>query len=169
MGSLERTYGKPCVLLNLYGIKDRIGAAPHTLMTFASFLGLEIRATENLKATLPGEVLMSKGTRMKARTLALRLTRRTRPAPSHGCPYCGCTIVRMERKKIVCTLCHGTFTLDRTGKAVRMTAGRIFGSPEHMLRHKTWLSNMKEKYLKRRKEILRITLPYKEVGQWSEP
>lgn len=166
---LEKTYGKPCLLLSLYGMDDRIGVAPHTLMTFASFLGLEIRAVESLKAALPGEVLMDKRTAIRARSLARRLLPDSRPAKGRGCPFCGCPIVRMERSNFVCTLCHGTFTLDKGGNAVRMASGGIFGTPGHMLRHKDWLSAMKEEYLKRRKEILKATLPYKTVGQWDEP
>ena len=38
-----------------------------------------------------------------------------------------------------------------------------------MLLHKTWLTGMKQEFLKRRKEILKTTLPYKDMGEWLEP
>jgi NAD(P)H-dependent FMN reductase len=166
---LERTYGKPCILLNLYGMGERIGAAPHTLLTLASFLGLRIKASVNVKAALPGEVLLNKSTLLKAEKLANRLFSGERTTRGHGCPFCGCDIVRMERKGFICTLCHGSFAIDHAGKAVRVKEGEIFGTPEHMLLHKTWLSGMKQEFLKKRKEILKTTLPYKDMGEWIEP
>jgi multimeric flavodoxin WrbA len=166
---LERTYGKPCIILNLYGMGERLGAAPHTLMTLASFLGLKIRANVNVKAALPGEVLLSKNIASKARKWANDLFSEEKKRPSTGCPFCGCSIVRMERKGFLCTLCHGSFGIDRSGKVVRIKEGEIFGTPEHMLLHKAWLSGMKQEFLKRRKEILKTTLPYKDMGEWIEP
>ena len=166
---LERTHGKPCILLNLYGMGDRLGAAPHTLMTLASFLGLDIKASANIKAALPGEVLMGEDTPSKALSLADRLFSQAHPEPAHGCPFCGCDIVRMEEQGFICTLCHGRFRVDSSGKTVRIKEGDIFGTPEHMLLHRGWLGGMKQEFLTRRKEILKITLAYKDLGEWIEP
>ena len=47
-----------------------MGAAPHTLMTLASFLGLKIKANVNVRAALPGEVLLNKNIASKARKWA---------------------------------------------------------------------------------------------------
>ena len=166
---LEKTYGKPCVLLNLYGMGDRLGAAPHSLRTLASFLGLDIRAEVNIKAALPGEVLLDKDTAKQAESLARRLLSERPTRQRGGCPFCGCDIVRMEEKRFVCTVCHGKFRISPSGRVVRLEGGEIFGTPEHMLLHRGWLTGMKEEFLKRRKDILRITLPYKDVGEWIEP
>jgi len=35
-----------------------------------------------------------------------------------------------------------------------------------MLLHKSWLRGMKEEFMKRRKEILRLTQQYKDIGEW---
>ncbi|MDR2017489.1 MAG: flavodoxin family protein [Syntrophobacterales bacterium] len=166
---LESTYGKPCILLNLYGMEERIGAAPHTLMTLASFLGLRIKASVNVKAALPGEVLLDKKIALKARKLANDLFSEAKERHAHGCPFCGCEIVRMDKKEFCCTLCHGRFMIGPSGKPIRVREGKIFGAPEYMLLHKTWLSGMKQEFLKTKKEILRTTLPYKDTGEWIVP
>ena len=74
----------------------------------------------------------------------------------------------MEKTRFTCALCHGTFSIDDQGKRVKIKDGGIFGPPEHMLLHKAWLRGMKEEFLKKRKEILRITLPCKDEGEWIQ-
>jgi NAD(P)H-dependent FMN reductase len=166
---LRETFGKPCVLLNFYGIEDRLGVSPQTLLSFASFLGLVIKGDVNLKAALPGEILLQEESASTARDLALKLFSREETARSHGCPFCGCAIVRMEETRFICTACHGSFILDQTGRPDPLKDGDLFGSPEHMLLHKEWLGSMKAKFIERRREILKTTIPYKDIGEWIEP
>ena len=35
--------------------------------------------------------------------------------------------------------------------------------------HRVWLKGMKERFLAARKEIVKLTQPYKEMGRWVEP
>jgi len=165
---LEKTFGKPCILVNFYGMKNRIGVSPHTLMSFASFLGLAIKARINVRAALPGEVLTDPRKKETAKKIASMLFTEKKPTKSHGCPYCGCEIVRMEETRFSCTLCHSIFSIDDKGKKIKLKDGGIFGNPQHMLLHKAWLRGMKENFLKKRKEILQVSLPYKEDGEWVE-
>jgi hypothetical protein len=72
----------------------------------------------------------------------------------------------MEKTKFTCTLCHGTFSISNQGKRVKIKDGGILGTPEHMLLHKAWLRGMKEEFLKKRKEIMRLTLQCKDMGEW---
>ncbi len=166
---LKETFGTPCILVHLYAIDQRVGTSQQTLMSFASFLGLTIKADVSFKAALPGEVILRDEFRSAAGNLAALLFSGKTFSPSRACPYCGCSIVRMREKDFLCTLCHGTFTLDGDGKAVRATDGGIFGSPEHMLLHKAWLASMKDRFMEQRKEILKTTLRYKGIGEWIEP
>lgn len=41
--------------------------------------------------------------------------------------------------------------------------------PEFVIAHREWLKGMKDKFLTRRKDALRLTLQYKDVGEWLEP
>jgi multimeric flavodoxin WrbA len=163
---LERTYGKPCILINTYGIEGRIGAAPHTLMTFAAFLGMKIKASLNIKAALPGEVLMSEEGRQKAKDLAGILFSDKTLKNDDGCPFCGCEIVRMEQGKFICALCHSVFAVDNTGKTIKIKDGGVFGTMEHMSKHKDWLRGMKERFIQNKKEIVKIIARYKDMGEW---
>lgn len=166
---IEKTYKKPCILINIYGIKDRIGISPQMLMTFASFLCLNIKTSVHIEAALPGEILMDKANRKKAQELADLLFSNRDAVNKHGCPYCGCDIVRLEKRTFICTLCHGYFSIDDKGECSKIKDGGIFGPPEHMYKHREWLRGMKNRFLEKRREILKKTIPYKDVGKWITP
>jgi hypothetical protein len=166
---LRETYGKPCILLNLYAIDDRVGVSSQTLMSFAAWLGLTIKANVDLMAALPGEIVLQQESVSTAKALAQQLFSPENVSSPHACPFCGCTIVRMKEARFLCTLCHGSFEIDEAGSAKPLKDGGIFGSPEHMLLHKAWLGSMKGKFMERRKEILKTTIHYKNIGEWIEP
>jgi multimeric flavodoxin WrbA len=166
---IEKTYNKPCILVNIYGVKERVGVAPHTSMSLASFLGLNIKASLNMRAALPGEILTDERNIEKAKRLGKILFSREMIKNRYGCPFCGCEIVRMKKGKFICTLCHGHFSIDEYGKRIKIKDEGIFGSPEHMLLHKEWLRSMKNRFLERREEILKNTIRHKDIGEWIEP
>lgn len=163
---LNKTYGKPCVLINFYGIKNRIGVSPQTLLVFANSLGLKIKASINIEAALPGEVLFNNENRKKAKELAYVLFS-DKPIKNHyGCPFCGCEILRMTEDGFICTACHGYFKINKDGKKVKVKEGGILGPPEHMFLHRNWLKGMKERFLKSKKDILRVIGSVKDRGEW---
>jgi hypothetical protein len=166
---LRQTYGTPCLLVNFHGIKDRIGMAPQMLETLAVMLGLEIKASLNIQAALPGEAVMSKVNIKKAKRLAGLIFSSKKVKRGTGCPFCGCEIVRIVKDGFICTLCHGAFRTDTKGVFVKIKSGGVLGPLNHLLRHKTWLGGMKNKFLAKRKEIMRTIIPYKEIGEWIEP
>lgn len=166
---LRQTYGKPCILINFYGIEDRIGVAPQMLETMAVMLGLDIKASLSIQSALPGEAVMSKTNLNKARKLAGMLFSSKTVKRKTGCPFCGCEIVRIIKNGFICTLCHGSFRTDAEGAFVKTKAGGVLGPLNHLLRHKTWLGGMKNKFLARRKEIMRTIIRYKDMGQWIGP
>ncbi len=163
---LRRTFGKPCVLVSMYGMPGRVGASSHTLRTLASFLGLDIKANMEIEAALPGEVLAGKAGREQAKKAARLLLSGRKGPGGGGCPFCGCEIVRMEKEGFRCALCHGRFVVDGTGRPRKIEGGPIFGDPDHMLRHKAWLRGMKDRFLESRKENLRRVIHLKDVGTW---
>ena len=166
---LRQTYGKPCILVNFYGIKDRIGVAPQALETMAVMLGLDIKAHLSIRAALPAEAVMNKANLNKAAKLARLLFSSKHAKQEPGCPFCGCEIIRVVKGGFVCTLCHGTFKTNAKGSFVKIRAGGVLGPLNHLLRHKKWLGNMKNKFLARKKDILRTIVRYKDIGQWIEP
>jgi multimeric flavodoxin WrbA len=166
---LKETWGKPCILINVYGMEGRIGVASHTLMTLARFLGLDIKESLNFEAALPGEIVMDEAGERKAKHLGELLFSEESTRNDSGCPFCGSEIVRMREGKFICALCHGLFTTDDKGKTIRIKEGDIFGSLDHMLRHREWLRGMKDRFLRNRKEIIKTISRFKNVGEWIEP
>jgi multimeric flavodoxin WrbA len=166
---LRQTYGKPCILVNFYGIKDRIGVAPQMLEAMAVFCGLDIKASLSIRAALPGEAVMNTANIKKAKKLAGMLFSSKTMKKKRGCPFCGCEIIRVVKGCFICTLCHGTFRADAKGAFVKIKEGGVLGPLEHLLCHKTWLGSMKNKFLAKKKEILRTIVRYKDMGQWIEP
>ena len=166
---LRQTFGKPCILVNFYGIKDRIGVAPQMLETMAVMLGLDIKADLSIRAALPGEAVLSRVNLNKAKKLAGMLFSSKTVKKKTGCPFCGCEIVRVVKSGFICTLCHGTFKTDTKGAFVKIKEGGVLGSLGHLFHHKTWLGNMKKTFLAKRKEIMRTIVRYKDIGQWIEP
>lgn len=166
---LEKTHGKPAVLLNFYGMPGRIGAAPQTLETLAAFLGLSVKASLSIEAALPGEALMNKANAGRATRLGKALFSRGKRRRAGGCPFCGCEIIRVVPTGFVCTVCHGSFTIGPQGRFVKGKDGGILGSPEHMLLHREWLRGMKERFNDRKREIMKTIIPYRDDGEWVEP
>ncbi len=161
---------KPAILANMYGMKDRIGVAPQALLTLASFLCLDVKASVTLRAALPGEVLTQSAHRKTAARLGRLLFRKgAQKATQRGCPFCGNEIVRMRKTDLVCTLCHSSFRLNQDGKAVKKQVGLEVGDIGAIRAHREWLRGMKNRFLARKKELLEMSLPYKDMGQWIRP
>jgi len=168
--AVEKISKKPCILVNTYGMENRIGTSPQALLTLASFLGLDVKASVSLKAALPGEVLATKRNLEWASRLGqILFSKEKRRREGRSCPFCGNDIIRMRRRDFVCTLCHGSFSLDEGGLPVKGSPGWDVGSIEFVRSHREWLKGMKERFLAERKELLRLALPYGDIGQWVEP
>ena len=168
--ALDGTAKKPCLLVNTYGMKDRIGVSPQALLTLASFLGMEVKASVNLQAALPGEWLATKSRKETAVRLGkLLFEKKGRQRTGRGCPFCGSDIVRMRKTDFLCTLCHGSFSFDATGRAKKGRPGWDVGSIEFVRSHREWLKGMKERFLASRRKLAALSLPYKETGVWIEP
>lgn len=167
---VEKRAKIPSILVTTYGMTDKIGCAPQALLTLAAFLGLDVRASVSLKAALPGEVLSSRQhLRTAARLGKLLFGGKAAATKARACPFCGNEIVRMRRDDFICTLCHGTFTLDGSGRPEKGQAGWDVGNIEFVREHRKWLMGMKERFLAERKTLLGLSLPYREMGTWVKP
>ena len=165
---MEHTRGKPAILAATYGLQDRIGTAPQHLLTLAAFLGLSVKGAVTLKAALPGDVLLG-GHLQTAERLGRGLFAPAAPERSRrACPFCGNDVVRVREKDFICTVCHGSFDIAEKG-AVKGTPGWDVSNVKFIEDHRVWLKGMKERFLAARKEIVKLTQPYKEMGRWVEP
>ena len=166
----QRNEHKPCILVNLYGIEGKMGVASQTLRALAGVICLDVKASVNLRAALPGEAVSDQRNIDLARKLGELIFSDKAPRTRKGCPYCGCEIVRLHGGQLVCTLCHGSFTLDAKARPVKGKAGwGEIGTVKFVREHSAWLKGMRDKYMANRKELLRLALPYKDMGTWVEP
>ncbi|MBP1747965.1 MAG: putative NADPH-dependent reductase [Deltaproteobacteria bacterium] len=166
---LEKTYGKPIILLNFFGIPERIGMAPQMLETFAMFLGMSVKVSLSIQAALPGEALMNEKNLALAHRLGQTLFSSGSIKPERGCPFCTSQIIRIAEKDFICTVCHGSFAINADGSFIKMKDGGIIGPPEHMLHHREWLCGMKKKFQENKKKIIQTIAGYKNDGDWIKP
>ncbi len=165
----ERNQRKPCILVSVYGIEGKMGVAPQAMRALAGVLCLDVKACVSLKAALPGEVVSDPRHLELAQELGQTLFSENRRKTLGGCPYCGCEIVRLRGRQLICTLCHGSFRLDERARAIKLKRGWEVGTVKFVREHTAWLKGMKDRYQADRKGLLRLTLPYKEIGTWIEP
>jgi hypothetical protein len=59
--------------------------------------------------------------------------------------------------------------MDNQRNRFKIKDGGIFGPPEHMNTHREQLKEMKNRFLQKRKEIFKNSIPYKDTGKWIEP
>jgi len=166
---LNETYGKPCILINIFGIRNRLGIAPQNLISLALFLGLDVKTVVQIQASLPGEIIMKQIHTRKAERLAGMLFSKKKERQTYGCPFCGCDVVRIEKRYFVCGVCQGHFSIDGKGRRIKIREGGIVDSLSQMLHHRDVLRGYKNRFLVKRREILKKTLPYQDRGEWIKP
>lgn len=167
-GSVNASRDKPCVLATTYAMDDKVGASAQTLRTLAAILCLDVVASVQLQCALPGEVLKNPRHRRTVARLAPMLFGKKRTRQAGGCPFCGNDIVRIIKGGLICTLCHGRFSLNE-GRVTKQKEGWPIGQPRFIQEHTEWLKGMKDRFLAEKKDLLRVSLPYKEIGTWLTP
>ena len=167
--SVNALQGKPCILATTYAMTDKVGVAAQTLRTLAAILCVDVVASVQLQCALPGEVLKNERHRRTAARLAPLLFGKKQARLAGGCPFCGNDIVRMVKNGLICTLCHGRFSMDNDGLPIKQKEGWPIGQPRFIKEHTEWLKGMKDRFLAEKKDLLRLSLPYKEMGTWLTP
>jgi multimeric flavodoxin WrbA len=161
--------GKPCLLATTYAMTGRVGVSTQTLRTLAAILCLDVQASVKLRCALPGEVLKNPSHRRTAARLApLLFGKKQPPKRGTGCPFCGNDIVRIVKNGFICTLCQGRFSMEE-GHPRKQREGWPIGQLRFIKEHSEWLIGMKDRFLAEKKNLLRLSLPYKEMGSWLIP
>lgn len=161
---IEKTKGKPCILIGLYGMRERIGVTTQTLQLFASLLGMDVRANITIRAMFPGDIIRNKRAMALLKKIGENLFSQEPPIASRVCPFCGCDIVRIKGSTLICTLCHGHFIFGEKGKIEKIRKGKI----PKAIEHRFWLKEKKVEFLKKKRELIKDLSPYKEIGEWIE-
>jgi multimeric flavodoxin WrbA len=171
----EKLWQKPAVGVAIAGIE---GLEGYTKLSVDSFIKLTLgdhRGTEVVYGALPGEIfLRNVGTAVAAR-LAKQLLGEYENAASDNptCTVCGGDTFRfLPGGEVRCMLCSswGKYLLEDGELSIQTLPGQhpMFLSYEDVQRHAEWLRQMKNEFLKRRKELKAVTQGYAQTGEWIQ-
>ncbi len=151
---LPKTWGKPSILVTIYGLEGMEGLEDAISRILALSLGLKIKASVFIRSALPGDILdHADELRRAARALKGKET-----SSGGGCPSCGSRIVRMEDNGLFCPFCG---TLFSTGGRIIKKEKLPFSDLKSALEHRELLKSIKRSFDRERRRILKKLLPYK--------
>ncbi len=167
---------KQCVIVVPHTVKDWEGYAREAAMHFARFLGLNVTGTLLVNKTLPGDVL-DEDSLTKIRRLATSLVDNSpvdfRDPTLAYCPDCGSSLLQMHRNgRWRCVMCGsaggwavkgGELSIDIAPAEIRRFSRKGMDEHGHVL------TEIKEEYLRRRKEVAAHQEIYKDINYWLKP
>jgi NAD(P)H-dependent FMN reductase/ribosomal protein L37AE/L43A len=174
--SREYFKNKQCVIVTPHAVKDWEGYGREATMHFARFLGLNVTGTLVVNKTLPGDVL-DEDSLIKIRELAMSLVDNSTvdfrdPALAY-CPECDSSLLQIRRNGCWrCVMCgsvggwkvkDGEFLLSVSPAELKRF------SREGMEEHGHILTEIKEEYIRRRKEVAANQSLYKDIDYWTKP
>lgn len=172
---IDRLWDKPAVGVGVAGIEGKEG---YTLLVINSFLKMifaKSRSSEICYGALPGEVMLDDRNKKVARKMATRLFGPP-PVEKKGaiCPLCGSDTFRfLGDNRVRCMLCSNSGIIEiqsgNPGFKINKSGHELFLSKQEALKHKEWLLQMKDRYLKRKGELKKICISYLKEGNWIEP
>lgn len=167
---------KQCVIVIPHTIPDWEGYAREATMHFARFLGLNVTGTLIVNKTLPGDVL-DDDSLTKIREMATSLVDNStvdfRDPELVYCPECDSSLLQIRRNGgWRCVMCgaasdwevnEGEFLMNGSPSEFKRF------SREGMEEHGHILTDIKEEYIRRRKEVAANQDAYKEINYWLKP
>ncbi|MBW1954266.1 MAG: flavodoxin family protein [Deltaproteobacteria bacterium] len=171
---IEGMWGKPAVGIGIAGIPEKEGYTRLGIESFLKLLMTEIKGCEIFYSALPGEISLEKDHEPRLSILANALFGPALNPKSSVCPVCGGDTFRfMEDGRIRCMLCSNPGTFDmKDGRLVfeiRPGGHEMFLSRESAVRHREWLKGMKDRFLKQKNQLKKISVEYLKDGTWIQP
>ncbi len=169
---VDRLWAKPGVGVAVAGIEGREGSTKLGVENFIKMAMGDLRGSAVIYGALPGETLLSAENRETPARLALALTDPEKRLKPEGpvCPLCGGDTFRfLPEGAIRCMLCSGSgnYVWKDGSLHVEIEPGEhpFIMSKEEAILHAEWLRGMKDKFLKRRKELKEVVRNYLGVGR----
>lgn len=170
----EKLWNKPAVGVGITGIESKEG---YTLLGIENFLKLILAENKQsiiVYGALPGEIFINGKNKKAAAALAAALFGPLSEKQGPVCPVCGGDTFRfLGDDKVRCMLCSnpGTIVVDEGSPKFMITKSEheFFLSKEDALKHKDWLLGMKERFIKQKDRLKKITKPYMMEGNWIKP
>lgn len=171
----EALWGKPAVGVGIAGIPGKEG---YTLLGIESALKVmmtDMRAARMIYGALPGEIFLNDENRQVAREMAALLTGGTTPKEEGPrCNQCGGQTFRfLGGDRIQCMLCSNYGTVAMTAKGPAFSVDRseheFFLTKADARKHKEWLIGMKSRFMANKDALKKISLDYRNGGEWITP
>ena len=168
---IDVLWNKPAIGIGICGINGKEG---YTLLDIENFLALLFSKNKKcvmLTGALPGEIFRNDETKMIARELAALLLD---PGKSGGtlkntpsCPLCGGTTFRFrDVSTVTCVLCSNSGTVEWIDNkpvfSIKRGDHSFILSKQAAKDHYKWLLGMKDRFIKHKKELKKITIQYLE-------
>ena len=162
---VDALYGKPAVAVVTAGVEDGEGSALLGVENFIRQLGLSLKGRAVVRATFPGDAVVSVEGRSDACRLATALVSPDDYAPEGiSCPECKGTYFEFRGStSIYCLSCGGTGTFSVDGGNVRPVIGppaHSWRKKEDMASHGKWLIGQREEFLRQRDRLNDALKPY---------
>jgi len=162
---VDALYGKPAVAVATAGVEDGEGSALLGVENFIRQLGLSLKGRAVVRATFPGDAIVSEEGRSAAHRLAVALVSPDGYTPEGvSCPECRGTYFEFRGVNgVYCLSCGGTgiFSVDN-GKA-HLEIGppaHSWRTKEDMASHGKWLIGQREEFLRQRERLKDAVKPY---------
>ena len=158
-------YGKPAVAVATAGVDDGEGSALLGIENFIRQLGLSLKGRAVVRATFPGDAILSEEGRSTALRLAAALESLDEYAPDGvSCPECKGTYFEFRGPAgVYCLSCGGTGILSVDAGNVRPLIGppaHSWRKKEDMASHGEWLIGRREEFLRQRERLKNAVKPY---------
>ena len=162
---VDALYGKPAVAVATAGVEDGEGSALLGVENFIRQLGLSLKGRAVVRATFPGDAIVTAEGRSAAHRLAAALVSPNDYVPEGiSCPECKGTYFEFRgMTAIYCLSCGGTGTFSVDGGSVDL----VIRPPAHSWRkkedrasHGQWLLGRREEFLRQRERLKDAVKPY---------
>lgn len=170
----DRLWNKPAIGVVIAGIKGKEGYSLLAMQSFLKLIFSEVKNCRVVYGALPGEIFINKENKQTAEQLALDLFNPPSKKTAPCCPQCGGDTFRfVNSKKVRCMLCSndGTISLQNNDLIfnIEKSSHEFFLTKEDATNHKDWLLDMKARFIRQKKALKAITLPYINQGEWIKP
>jgi len=170
----EKLWRKPAVGVVIAGIEGKEGYSLLCIQSFLKLILADDKQSRVVYGALPGEVFINDDNKKAAAELALALFGPSAEKKEPCCPLCGGDTFRfIENNKLRCMLCSnaGSMTIQKGAPVfeINKSEHELFHSKEEALKHRDWLLGMKERFVKQKKALKEITVPYIKQGVWIKP
>ncbi|MGC7872566.1 flavodoxin family protein [Desulfosporosinus sp. SYSU MS00001] len=164
---IDQIWGKPCVIIGTAGIKGWEGYTLSALITYARFLGLNVKDAHMFIGALPGEALVDPEGKKRIKALGQSLFGNSHQPETGRCPTCWSDLWKFPAPNhALCPFCgqEATILPSDQGNSLHWEFGPSGGrfTKDYLKEHfQVWLKGQVQEFVKRRKELALIRNQYR--------